>query len=225
MRVTRAALTVLLFVMTYAPAAFAAGAPAASATSPAKPSTAVATFAGGCFWSEEVTFEGRPGVISVTSGYTGGTLKNPTYEDVGTRTTGHYESVNIVYDPAKTTYEKLLDIYWHNIDPMQADGAFCDHGPEYGSAIFFHDETQHRLALETKKQIEASGKLKNPIVTQILPASVFYPAEEYHQDFYKKNWDYYHEYRVGCGRDARLMQIWGKLDAYAPGIEPKSSKH
>jgi peptide-methionine (S)-S-oxide reductase len=220
MRFTRASLSVLLFIIAYPSFAQAAPPPAA-----AKPATAVATFAGGCFWSEEVTFEGRPGVISVTSGYTGGTLKNPTYEDVGTRTTGHYESVNIIYDPAKTTYEKLLDIYWHNIDPMQADGAFCDHGPEYHSAIFYHDEAQHRLALETKKQIEATGKLKSPIVTQILPAKEFYPAEEYHQDFYKKNPDYYHEYRVACGRDARLMQIWGKLDAYAPGIEPHPSKH
>jgi peptide-methionine (S)-S-oxide reductase len=178
-----------------------------------------ATFALGCFWSGEVTFEGRPGVISVTSGYTGGTKPNPTYEEVGTRTTGHYESVDIVFDPAKTSYEKLLDIFWHNVDPTQGDGQFCDHGPEYRSVIFYHGESQHQFALATEKEIEASHKLKKPIVTQIVAASVFYPAEDYHQDFYKKNPQYYHEYRTGCGRDARLMQLWGKLDAYAPGVE------
>jgi peptide-methionine (S)-S-oxide reductase len=182
----------------------------------ANDSTQVATFGLGCFWSGEVTFEGREGVRSVTSGYTGGTTVNPTYEQVGTRTTGHFESVNIVFDPRKTTYAKLLDIFWHNIDPTQGDGQFCDRGPEYRSVIFYHGERQHQAALDAKKQIEASGVIKMPIVTLMVPADVFYPAEEYHQDFYKKNPEYYHQYRQGCGRDARLMQLWGKLDAYAP---------
>ena len=178
-----------------------------------------ATFAMGCFWCAEATFEGRPGVISVTSGYTGGTKLNPIYEEVGTGMTGHYESIDIVFDPAKTSYEKLLDIFWHNVDPTQGDGQFCDRGSEYRSVIFYHGESQHQLALESEKQIAASGRLKKPIVTQIVAASVFYPAEDYHQDYYKKNPQRYHEYRTGCGRDARLQQLWGKLDTHAPGVE------
>jgi peptide-methionine (S)-S-oxide reductase len=200
---------------------------AAAATAPAARSDASAghdasqhaTFALGCFWSGEVTFEGRPGVISVTSGYSGGHKVNPTYEEVSTGLTGHYETVDIVFDPAKTSYAKLLDIFWHNVDPTQADGQFCDHGPEYHSMIFFHGDQQRQQAMESKQQIEGSGRFKKPIATQIVAAGPFYPAEEYHQDFYKKNSQYYHEYRTGCGRDARLMQLWGKLDAYAPGIE------
>jgi len=178
-----------------------------------------ATFAMGCFWCAEATFEGRPGVISVTSGYTGGTKLNPTYEEVGTGKTGHYESIDIVFDPAKTSYQKLLDIFWHNVDPTQGDGQFCDRGSEYRSVIFYHGEPQHQLALATEKDIEASHQLRKPIVTQIVAASVFYPAEDYHQDFYRKNAARYHEYRTGCGRDARLQQLWGKLDTHAPGIE------
>jgi peptide-methionine (S)-S-oxide reductase len=211
----------LVALLTFGWLALVAAAPKTRAPAHSAPpdTTAIATFAGGCFWCEEVTFEGRPGVISVTSGYTGGHVKNPTYEQVGTGTTGHFESVNIVYDPRKTTYAKLLDIFWHNVDPTQDDGQFCDRGPEYRSVIFYHDESQHQLALQTKKQIEASGRLKKPIVTQIVAATEFYPAEEYHQDFYRKNPTEYHRYREGCGRDARLKAIWGSLDTHAPGIE------
>jgi peptide-methionine (S)-S-oxide reductase len=199
--------------------ALAAPAPAGKAAEPSAPrSPEHATFALGCFWCGEATFEGRDGVISVTSGYTGGTKKNPTYEEVGTGTTGHYESIDVLFDPKRTSYAKLLDIFWHNIDPTQSDGQFCDRGPEYRSVIFYHGDEQRRLALETERQIQASGRLKKPIVTQIVPASTFYPAEDYHQDFYKKNPERYHEYREGCGRDARLKELWGRLDIYSPSV-------
>lgn len=226
MRTSRNILTALLLVAATASCALAAPPAASPKTAPAaKPATETATFAMGCFWSAEVTFEGRPGVLSVTSGYSGGTMKDPSYEDVSTGMTGHLESIEVAYDPAKTSYAKLLDLFWHNIDPMQADGQFCDHGTEYHSAIFYHDETQHRLAMESEKQVQASGRLKKPIVTAIRPASAFYAAEDYHQDFFRKNPDHYHAYRVGCGRDRRLIEIWGKLDAYAPGIEQVFAGH
>ena len=209
--------------------AFAVGAiaPAMAATAlrAAPPAAAPehATFALGCFWCGEATFEGRDGVISVTSGYTGGTKKNPTYEEVGTGLTGHYESIDVVFDPKRTSYAKLLDLFWHNVDPTQADGQFCDRGPEYRSVIFYHGQAQHRLALETEKQIQP--RLNKPIATQIVAASTFYPAEDYHQDFYKKNPTQYHEYREGCGRDARLKQLWGRLDNYAPAVAKMFEKH
>ncbi len=172
--------------------------------------TETATFAGGCFWSMESDFENFPGIVSVTSGYTGGTKKNPTYEEVGSKTTGHYESVEVIYDPAKVTYAQLLDRFWHGIDPMQADGQLYDTGPEYRTAIFVHDAAQQKLAVESKARLERSGMLKAPIATQILPAGAFYPAEDYHQDFAKKNRAYYHQYRNGSGRDQRTLEIWGK---------------
>ena len=199
------------------------GLTAAAYGAPANRATAV--FAGGCFWCEETAFEGVPGVVAVISGYTGGFKDNPTYEEVSSGTTGHAESVQVHYDPGVTSYAKLLDIFWHNVDPTQADGQFCDRGPEYRSVIFYHGEDQHRLALETEKQIQASGRLKKPIVTQIVPASTFYPAEEYHQDFYKKNPQRYHEYREGCGRDARLKELWGRLDTYSPSVAKMFEKH
>jgi peptide-methionine (S)-S-oxide reductase len=170
---------------------------------------ATALFAGGCFWCEETAFEGLPGVISVTSGYTGGQTKNPTYEQVSSGGTGHAESVEVVYDPAKTSYEKLLDVFWHNVDPTQANGQFCDHGTQYRSAIFYKDEAQRKAAEESKRRVEEQARFKGKIVTQIVPASTFYPAEEYHQDFYKKNPVRYQSYRQGCGRDARLKELWG----------------
>jgi peptide-methionine (S)-S-oxide reductase len=170
---------------------------------------ATALFAGGCFWCEETAFEGLPGVISVTSGYTGGQTKNPTYEQVSSGGTGHAESVEVVYDPAKTSYEKLLDVFWHNVDPTQANGQFCDHGTQYRSAIFYKDEAQRKAAEESKRRVEEQARFKGKIVTQIVPASTFYPAEEYHQDFYKKNPARYQSYRQGCGRDARLKELWG----------------
>jgi peptide-methionine (S)-S-oxide reductase len=179
-----------------------------AAAAPAKP--AHAYFAGGCFWSTESAFEGVKGVKSVVSGYTGGTEKNPSYEEVSSGLTGHYESVDITYDPATISYDKLLDIYWHNIDPMQQNGQFCDHGRNYRTAIFTLDSAQAERARASKRTIEASNVLKAPIVTQILPAGAFWPAEEYHQDFAARNPEHYHAYRVGCGRDARLDQIWGK---------------
>ncbi len=170
---------------------------------------AVATFAGGCFWCVEAAFEPVPGVVDVTSGYTGGTKKNPTYEEVSSGDTGHAESVEVRYDPKKVSYEKLLDIFWHNVDPVTPNAQFCDHGTQYRSAIFFHDEAQHQAAEASKKALEASKKLPGPIVTQIVAASIFWPAEEYHQDYYKKNPLRYNYYRQGCGRDRRLRVLWG----------------
>jgi peptide-methionine (S)-S-oxide reductase len=170
----------------------------------------VATFAGGCFWCMEAPFDKLPGVISVTVGYTGGHVKNPTYEQVSAGGTGHAESVQIVYDPGKISYEKLLDIFWHNIDPTVKDRQFCDIGSQYRSAIFYHNEEQKVLAQKSKEALEKSKPFKGPIVTEITPASEFYPAEEYHQHYYKKNPIRYKYYRYGCGRDQRLEQLWGK---------------
>jgi len=174
------------------------------------PKLAKATFAGGCFWCMEEAFESQEGVVSVTSGYTGGQKPNPTYEEVSASGTGHAESVEILYDPAKTNYRKLLAHFWRNVDPITPNAQFCDHGPQYRSAIFYHDEEQKRLAEETKQAIEASKRFKEPIVTEIVPASTFYPAEDYHQDFYKKNPIRYKFYKTTCGRVNRLKQLWGK---------------
>jgi peptide-methionine (S)-S-oxide reductase len=177
------------------------------------PARGSAIFAGGCFWCEETAFEGVPGVISVTSGYIGGQKKNPTYEEVSSGGTGHAEAVEVVYDPTKITYERLLDIFWHNVDPFQANGQFCDHGNQYRSAIFFKDETQKSAAEQSRRKLELDPKFRGKIVTQIVAASTFYPAEEYHQDFYKKSPVRYQMYRAGCGRDARLKAIWGEATA------------
>jgi peptide-methionine (S)-S-oxide reductase len=170
---------------------------------------AKATFAGGCFWCMEPAFDKVDGVIATISGYTGGNAKNPTYEQVSAGGTGHAESVQVIYDPTKVTYEKLLQVYWHNIDPTVANRQFCDVGSQYRSAIFYHDATQKRLAEESKRAIEKSGQIKQPILTQIVPAGEFTAAEDYHQDFYKKNPDRYHSYRMGCRRDERLKELWG----------------
>ena len=192
-----------LLAIGLAAGAFAFGA------SPSSAERVSAIFAGGCFWCEETAFEGVPGVISVISGYTGGQKKNPTYEEVSAGGTGHAESVEVVYNPKQMTYAKLLDIFWHNVDPFQANGQFCDHGTQYRSAIFYRDEAQKREAEASKQKLESDPKFRGKIVTEIVPASTFYPAEEYHQDFYKKNPVRYHMYRAGCGRDARLKAIWG----------------
>jgi peptide-methionine (S)-S-oxide reductase len=170
----------------------------------------VATFAGGCFWCMEAPFDKLPGVLSVTVGYTGGHVKNPTYEQVSAGGTGHAESVQIVYDPGKISYEKLLDIFWRNIDPTVKDRQFCDIGSQYRSAIFYHNEEQKALAQKSKEALEKNKPFKGPIVTEITPASEFYPAEEYHQHYYKKNPIRYKYYRYGCGRDRRLEELWGK---------------
>jgi peptide-methionine (S)-S-oxide reductase len=167
-----------------------------------------ATFAGGCFWCMEHPFDELEGVVSVTPGYTGGHKKNPTYEEVSSGTTGHAESVQIVYDPAKVAYTKLLDVFWHNIDPTVQNRQFCDTGTQYRTAIFFHDEEQKRLAEESKRALEKSGRFKGPVYTEIVPASEFYPAEEYHQHYYKKNPIRYKFYRYNCGRDQRLKEVW-----------------
>jgi peptide-methionine (S)-S-oxide reductase len=170
-----------------------------------------ATFAGGCFWCMEGPFEKLSGVKSAVSGYVGGQKKNPTYEEVSSGGTGHAEAVQVVYDPAKVSYEKLLEVFWHNIDPLQANAQFCDRGSQYRSAIFYHDDAQKAAALQSKSALEASGRFPKPIVTEIVAASTFYPAEEYHQDFYKRNPLRYNSYRVGCGRDRRLKELWGDL--------------
>ena len=168
-----------------------------------------ATFAGGCFWCMEHPFDELPGVVSVTSGYTGGQKKNPTYKEVSAGGTGHAESVQIVYDPAKVTYEKLLNVFWHNIDPTAKDRQFCDSGHQYRSAIFYHTEEQHRLALQSKALLEKNKTFKEPVVTEIVQVTEFYPAEDYHQHYYKKNPIRYKFYRTGCGRDRRLKELWG----------------
>jgi len=184
-----------------------AGFAGAAATSASKPPMARATFAGGCFWGMEPPFEKIPGVASVTSGYTGGQKVDPSYEEVSAGGTGHAESVDIVYDPSKVGYPQLLDVFWHNVDPTQGDGQFCDHGHQYRTAIFYHDAEQKRLAQESKEKVQA--RLQKPVVTEIVAASRFYPAEEYHQDFYKKSPVRYYTYRAGCGRDRRLKELWG----------------
>jgi peptide-methionine (S)-S-oxide reductase len=170
---------------------------------------AVATFAGGCFWCVEADFDKVKGVISTTSGYTGGHTPNPTYKQVSGGSTGHAEAVEIVYDPKVVSYEKLLRHFWRNIDPLAKDRQFCDAGTEYRTAIFFHNDEQRRLAEASKKELEASGRFKSPIHTQIVPATQFYKAEEYHQDFYLKNATKYKFYRFNCGRDRRLEELWG----------------
>jgi peptide-methionine (S)-S-oxide reductase len=182
----------------------------AQAGGPAEKILAKATFAGGCFWCMEHPFDELDGVVSVTSGYTGGQKVNPTYDEVSSGSTGHAESVQIVYDPAKVSYRKLLEVFWRNIDPTTPNRQFCDVGTQYRSAIFYHDETQKRLAEESKAALEASKKLTSRVLTEIVPASTFYPAEEYHQHYYKKNPLRYRFYRSGCGRDDRLEELWGK---------------
>ena len=172
-------------------------------------STATAIFAGGCFWCTESDFEKVPGVISAESGYTDGKQANPTYEQVSNGGTGHVEAVRVSYDPSAVSYAKLVEYFWHTIDPTVKDQQFCDFGNQYRSAIFWHDEAEKKIAEESRDGLISSGKFKS-IQTQIAAASTFYPAEEYHQDYYKKNPIRYNYYRSGCGRDARLEEIWGK---------------
>ena len=181
--------------------------PRASAQSVPPRETAI--FAGGCFWCEEAVFDAVPGVLSVTSGYTGGSKDNPTYEEVETGATGHTESVEVVFDPEKVSYERLLDLFWRNVDPLTPDAQFCDHGSQYRSAIFYSSETQKRLADASKAALEASHRFNRPIVTEITAASKFWPAEEYHQHYHVKNPLRYRYYRFGCGRDRRLEELWG----------------
>jgi len=181
----------------------------AMATAMAATTLEKATFAGGCFWCMEHPFDQIPGVIAVTSGYTGGQKKNPTYKEVSAGGTGHAESIEVVYDPTKVTYEKLLEVFWHNIDPTAKDRQFCDTGHQYRSAIFFHNEEQNRLAIQSKERLEKNKTFKEPIATEIVQATEFYPAEDYHQHYYKKNPIRYKYYRLSCGRDQRLKELWG----------------
>ena len=171
--------------------------------------TAKASFAGGCFWCVESDFDKIPGVISTTSGYTGGRVAKPTYEQVSSHNTGHAEAVEVVYDPAKVSYERLVAYFWHTIDPTVKDQQFCDHGSPYRTAIFAQNDEQLKIAQASRASLEKSKPFKEPIVTEITLATAFYPAEEYHQDYYKKNPVRYKYYRNGCGRDARLQQLWG----------------
>ena len=179
---------------------------------PTKPKDDLETaiFAGGCFWCTESDFDKVPGVVSTTSGYTGGTVKNPSYEEVSAGGTGHAESVLVKFNPKKISYAKLLKAYWLSIDPLTADRQFCDGGHQYRSAIFYLNESQKKQALAYKKSLEDSKFFKQPIVTEITAATKFYPAEDYHQDYHNKNPIRYNYYRNACGRDARLQKIWGK---------------
>jgi peptide-methionine (S)-S-oxide reductase len=191
-----------LFNVAFAVAAFTLATHATAAT-------AIATFAGGCFWCVEADFDKVPGVISTTSGYTGGSTVKPSYEQVASKRTGHAEVVKIVYDPSKVSYERLLEVFWRSIDPTTKDAQFCDKGSPYRTAIYTHDTAQQALALKSLAALEKSKPFKEPIVTEITPASEFYVAEEYHQDYYLKNPVRYKYYRTSCGRDSRLVQLWG----------------
>jgi len=171
---------------------------------------AKAVFAGGCFWCMEEAFEKVEGVVSVESGYMGGQKTNPTYEDVSAGGTGHAESVEVVYDPAKVSYQKLLDHFWKNVDPVTPNAQFCDHGSQYRAVIFYSNDEEKRLAEASRQSIEQSKRFTEPIVTQIMMAAKFYAAEEYHQDFYKKNPVRYKFYKYNCGRVQRLEMLWGK---------------
>jgi len=185
---------------------------------------AYATFAGGCFWCIEAPYEAIGGVQEVIAGYTGGELENPTYYDVIRGDTGHFEAVRILFDPAKVDYEELLDMFWRQIDPTDAGGQFADRGPQYMTAIFYNDETQRELAEQSKAQLDGSGKFSKPIVTQILPAKVFYPAEEYHQDYYEKNSFHYESYKRGSGRASYLEKTWPVEDTKWEDYEKPSDE-
>ncbi len=183
-----------------------------SATQQASPPTAglaTATFAGGCFWCMEPPFDRLDGVVSTTSGYTSGMRVNPTYEEVSAGKTGHTEALKIVYDPSRITYEKLLQVFWRNHDPLTANAQFCDKGSQYRAGIYYGNEEEKRLAESTKAALAQSGRFTQPIVTEIVAATAFYPAEEYHQDYYLKNPIKYKYYSTSCGRARRLQELWG----------------
>jgi peptide-methionine (S)-S-oxide reductase len=194
----------------------AAAALAVAASSLAQESTmpedgqAVATFAGGCFWCMEPPYDKLDGVTATTSGYTGGNKPDPTYQEVSSGGTGHIEAVQVTYDPSKVTYEELLEVFWRNVDPLDAGGQFCDRGSQYRTGIFVHDHEQRRLAEASKQALVDSGRFDRPIVTEIEDAGPFYPAEDYHQDYYEKNPIRYKFYRWNCVRDQRLAELWGE---------------
>jgi peptide-methionine (S)-S-oxide reductase len=189
----------------------AAGAAAQQDSIPMPKDThALATFAGGCFWCMEPPYDKLDGVLATTSGYTGGDKADPTYQEVSAGGTGHAEAVQITYDPAKVSYGELLEVFWRNIDPLDAGGQFCDRGDQYRTAIFVHDEEQRQLAEASKQALVDSRRFEQPIVTEIAAAGPFYPAEDYHQDYYEKNPLRYKFYRWNCGRDQRLAEVWGE---------------
>ena len=181
-----------------------------SETAPVSDGLAKATFAGGCFWCMEPPFDELDGVISTTSGYTGGNRRHPAYQQVASGQTTHAEAVEIVYDPSKISYAQLLEVFWMNVDPLTRDRQFCDGGAQYRTAIFVHGDKQARLARDTKQQLDDSGRFDRPVVTQIVEAGEFWAAEDYHQDYYLKNPIRYKFYRYGCGRDKRLDELWGE---------------
>ena len=212
----RALIPALIATAVLAMACSGAGAEGNNGSTPSAPSAKIddtglarAIFAGGCFWCMEPPFDKLEGVVATTSGYSGGPERNPTYKEVSYGKTGHTEVVEILYDPEKIRYEELLEVFWRNIDPLTKDAQFCDRGRQYRTAIYFGSETEGRLARESKTMIEESGILDGPIVTEIVSAGEFWPAEDYHQDYYKKNPDHYKRYRSGCGRDRTLRRIWG----------------
>ncbi|MBA3444695.1 MAG: peptide-methionine (S)-S-oxide reductase MsrA [Gemmatimonadales bacterium] len=180
-----------------------------------------ATFAGGCFWSMEKAFDGVPGVASTAVGFAGGTRANPTYKEVVNGGTGHAEAVQVIYDPARISYQRLLDIYWRSIDPLTLNAAFCDHGTQYRSVIFYESPEQRRLAEASKRALDESKRFDTPIVTPIQPAAKFYPAEDYHQQYYKKNPASYAAYVIGCRREARTRELWG--DKQVSGVGSRES--
>ena len=182
----------------------------ASAQTAERSTSAKAIFAGGCFWCMEEAFEEVPGVLSVTSGYIGGRVPNPTYDQVSAGKTGHTEAIEVLYDPARVSYSTLLEVFWHNIDPLTPNAQFCDHGSQYRAGIFYHNAEQQKLADTSKQALIDSQRFKTPIVTEITMATMFYPAEEYHQDYYKKNPLRYKFYKYNCGRAQRLKELWGK---------------
>lgn len=197
------------------PAAAAPSKPAAARPAAASADTAV--FAGGCFWCMEAQYEGVPGVLSVVSGYTGGHRANPTYEEVCAHETGHYEAVRIAFDPSVTSYAALLERFWHGVDPTQADGQFCDLGESYRTAIFFRNDAQRRAALDSRAALKKSGRLRGAVVTEVRPAKTFWVAEDYHQDFHRKQPERYRAYRQSCLRDRRLKALWGEKAVQSQG--------
>ena len=189
------------------------------------PGTRTATFAGGCFWCTESDFAKAPGVTAVVSGYTGGSLPDPTYEAVGRGTTGHYEAVQVHYDPEKVSYSDLLDIFWRSIDPTDGGGQFVDRGPQYRTAVFYANDEEKRLAETSKRALEASGRLTHPVVTAIKPFTVFYPAEDYHQDYFRKAPQHYQAYRRNSGRDQFLRRLWVAAPNQAAPPTSANDKH
>jgi peptide-methionine (S)-S-oxide reductase len=219
LRWTLASIVAIAFGVATAIGIARAQSPTSTATGPAPAGLAKAVFAGGCFWCVEADFDKVPGVISTTSGYTGGKVANPSYEQVSAKVTGHAEAVEVVFDPKQVSYEQLVDYFWHTIDPTTKDSQFCDHGSPYRTVIFVQDAVQLAIARASLTKLEKSKPFKEPIVTEIALAGPFFAAEEYHQDYYKKNPVRYKYYRTVCGRDARVHELWGSLPHPANAVK------